>query len=160
MAFPKKGTRQIEVDGILYHYKISKVKHKSDWRAEENELNEEFMKYASYYGLGEVKDATINIAVQLAEQPVSGLFVKIHTLIVNGFMGPEQIIEITPFMVTKLIRKGLKEGWNSSGKGDYRIVLAQKSTKERTPVILQLPSMNEGADSYKNLEKPVEIELF
>ena len=56
MSISKKGLRSISVDGIEYIYKVSKVKKKSDWRAQENELDETFMKYASYYGLGNVKD--------------------------------------------------------------------------------------------------------
>ncbi|MEL6557347.1 MAG: hypothetical protein AAFQ94_04135 [Bacteroidota bacterium] len=159
MSLSNKGSRNIEVDGIQYIFKVSKVKRKSDWRTQSNELDETFMKYASYYGLGNVKDATINVVIELASTPVSKLFVKIHTLIVDGFMGPPQIISITPKLVAHLLRKGLKEGWKPDHKGDHQIELIQQKLDQKKPLILQLPNMNEEATSYENLEKPMEIYL-
>ena len=117
------------------------------------------MKYASYYGLGNVQDATINVVIELAITPVSKLLVKIHFLIVDGFMGPEQIISIKPKLVTQLIKKGLIEGWNPGYKGDHQIELIQQKSEQEKPVILQLPNMNEEATTYENLEKPMEIYL-
>ena len=71
MAISKKGSRKITVADVNYLYKVSKLKKKSDWREQQNELDETFMKYASYYGLGKVKDATINVVVQAEERPLS-----------------------------------------------------------------------------------------
>ncbi|MEM8886758.1 MAG: hypothetical protein AAGD28_02150 [Bacteroidota bacterium] len=159
MAISKKGSRKITVADIDYLFKVSKLKKKSDWREQQNELDETFMKYASYYGLGRVKDATINLVVQSTENPISHLFVKFHTLQVAGFMGSEQILEIKPAMVAKLIQKALNEGWKPNEKGDHRITLAQKWQENKSPVILQLPGMNEDADDYPNLDKPKEIDL-
>jgi len=156
MAFPKKGKRKIEIEGVQYLFKISKIKQKSNWRIQENELDNTFMKYASYYGLGKVKDATINIAVQLAFNPVSNLYVKCYTLIVDGFMGPEQIIEITPSMVLKLVNKSIKDGWKPNQKGDFRMEIAQKWTKSKKPTILQLPDMNAEIENYENKDKSIE----
>ncbi|MEL6255780.1 MAG: hypothetical protein AAFR87_27490, partial [Bacteroidota bacterium] len=149
----------ITVKNINYLYKVSKLKKKSDWREQHNELDETFMKYASYYGLGKVKDATLNLVVQSAEKPTSHLFIKCHTLQVAGFMGPEQIQEIKPAMVAKLIQKAIEEGWEPNEKGDHRITLAQKWQENKSPVILQLPQMNEEIGDYPNLEKPIEIDL-
>ncbi|MDW3652717.1 MAG: hypothetical protein R8P61_36905 [Bacteroidia bacterium] len=159
MAISKKGSRKITVANTDYLYKVSKLKKKSDWREQQNELDETFMKYASYYGLGKVKDATINLVVQSADLPRSHLFVKFHTLQVAGFMGPEQILEIKPALVAKLIEKALKEGWRAKQKGDHRFTLAQKWQENKKPVILQLPQMNKEAGTYENLEKPIEIDL-
>jgi len=159
MAFPKKGSRTIVVDGINYLYRVSKIKKKSDWRSEDNELDSTFKSYAKYYGLGSVKDATINIAIQLKTDPVSAMYIKFHTLIVAGFMGPEQILEIKPNQVAQLIQQGLNIGWNPNAKGDFRLELAQKYMDEKKPVILQLPNMNETVTGYENLDRPVEIEL-
>ena len=159
MAFPKKGSRHIEVDGISFIYKISKIKPKSDWRQEDNELDENFMKYAQYYGLGSVRDATINIAIQSMDDSISIMFIKCHTLLVDGFLGPEQIIQIKPNQVSQLIRKGLNDGWNPNKKGDYRLEVVQKCTNEKKPVILQLPGMNENISDYENLERLIEINI-
>lgn len=159
MAFPKKGTRKIEVEGNQFFYKISKLKKKSDWRLQENELDEKFMKYASHYGLGMVKDATINIAVQLASNPISNMYIKFHTVIVDGFMGAEQIIEIKPNMISRLIQKGMNDGWDPERQGDFRMELAQKWADQKAPVILQLPNMNEDVGDCENLEEPIEIKI-
>ncbi|WP_044208691.1 hypothetical protein [Flammeovirga sp. OC4] len=128
MAFPKKGSRNIEVDGIRFQYKISKLKPISDWRQEGNELNDNFKKYAQQYGLGSVRDATINVVIQSMDNSVSSMFIKCHTLLIDGFLGPEQVIQIKPNQVSQLIRKGLNDGWNPNKKGDYRLELAQKWT--------------------------------
>lgn len=118
MSLSKKGSRSIEVNGIKYHFKVSKVKKKSDWRKQSNELDETFMKYASYYNLGNVRDATINVVIELASAPASRMLVKIHTLIVDGFMGSEQIISITPKLVEQLTKNSLTDGWDPHKKGD------------------------------------------
>lgn len=157
MAFSKKGSRNIEIEGIRFLYKISKVKPKSDWRSEDNELDKTFMKYAKHYGLGDVKDATINIVIQSASNPSSSMFIKCHTLLVDGFMGQEQIIQIKPNQISQLIKKGLQNGWNPNKKGDYRLELVQKWTHEKKPVLLQLPNMNHDIKDYENLEQPIEI---
>ncbi|MEM6800489.1 MAG: hypothetical protein AAF696_03740, partial [Bacteroidota bacterium] len=159
MAISKKGARKIHVNGVDYLYKVSKVKKKSVWREQNDELNDTFMKYASYFGLGEVRDITINIVVQLSDRPVSTYFIKIHTLLVSGFMGPEQITQIKPKFVRELIFKGLKDGWNPAKEGDARLTILESQTKEHQPLILQLPDMNEGVEDYQNLERPIEIKL-
>ena len=67
MAISKKGTKKIVVNDVEYLYKVSKVKYKREWRNQEDELDDTFMKYASYYGLGKVADANINIVIQLMD---------------------------------------------------------------------------------------------
>ena len=160
MAFPKKGTRKIEVEGYKFCYKVSKLKKKSDWRIPEKELDDKFSKYASYYGLGMVKDANINVAIQLISNPLSSMYIKCHTIIVDGFMGAEQIIQIKPNLISFLIQREINNGWNPETKGDLRIELAQKWIDKKTPVILQLPNMNNDIINYDNLERPIEIKLI
>lgn len=159
MAISKKGSRKINVNGVEYLYKVSKIKKKSEWRKQEDELNDTFTKYANHYGLGKVKDITINIVIQLESNPVSNFFVKINSILVDGFMGSEQITQITPKFVSQLISKGLNDGWKPSLKGDYRISILETKTKEKEPVILQIPNMNEGIENYQNLERPFEIKI-
>lgn len=159
MAIPKKGARKIIVNKTEFLYKVSKVRSKGEWREQDKELNDTFVQYASYYDLGNVKDSYINIAIQRFENPTSSMFIKIHTLLIDGFMGPEQIITITPNFISKLIVKGLSEGWNPLKKGDYRLTLVDKPSKDREPIILQLPNMNETIQDYKNLEKPKEVKI-
>lgn len=159
MAIAKKGSRSIVVDNVAYIYKVSKLKAKSDWRKEQDELDPVFMQYAAYYGLGEVKDATLNVLVQLKEQPVSNLYIKLHTVLVHGFLGPEQLVKIKPGMVRAFILRALEEGWDPATKGDHHLDIVQQKSKDNQPVILQLPNMNQGITDYKNLEKPVEIQI-
>ena len=129
MAISKNGSRKIIVDEVKYLYKVSKIKNKSGWREQEDELDDTFMKYASYYGLGKVKDITINIVIQLMENPVSNMFIKFNTILVDGFMGAEQITQIKPKLISELINKGLNDGWKPSEKGDYRLSLLETQTK-------------------------------
>ncbi len=50
MAVSKKGARKIRIGQVDYLYKVSKIKGKSDWREQRNELDDTFMKYAACYG--------------------------------------------------------------------------------------------------------------
>ena len=159
MAISNKGSRKINVNSVDYSYKVSKINKKSDWRDQADELNDTFAKYAEYYGLGKVKDITINIVIQLKHKPVSNLFIKINSILIDGFLGPEQITQIKPKLVSELIGKGLNDGWKPSIKGDYRINILETKTKEKEPVILQIPNLNEGIENYQNLEKPIEIKI-
>lgn len=159
MAISKKGSRSINVNGVEYLYKVSKIKKKSEWREQDNELNDTFIKYASHYGLGKVKDITINVVIQLKDNPVSNFFIKVNSILVDGFMGAEQITQIKPKLIADLITRGLKNGWKPSLKGDYRINILETQTKDKEPIILQIPNMNEGIKNYQNLEKPIEIKI-
>jgi len=159
MAISKKGARTINVNGVEYLYKVSKIKKKSEWREQEEELNDTFTKYANHFGLGKVKDITINIAIQLKENPSSSFFIKINTILVDGFLGAEQITQIKPKFISELISKGLNDGWKPSLKGDYRINILETKTKEKEPMILQIPNMNEEIENYQNLEKPIVIKI-
>lgn len=159
MAISKKGARRIIVKDVEYLYKVSKINKKSDWRDQKDEVDETFMKYATYYGLGQVKDITINVVIQLMENPISSMFVKFQTILIDGFMGAEQITQIKPNLIAQLILKGMKDGWQPSKKGDYRMNIIEQYTKDKKPIILQLPNMNEKIDDYQNLKKPFEIKI-
>lgn len=159
MAIPKKGSRKIIVDDIEYIYRVSKPKKKSDWREEENELNENFLNYAQHYGLGQVMDVNFGIVIQLSKKPVSNIFVKYHSIVIDGFLGIEQITQIKPNLIAHLIKTALLDGWNPSEKGDYRLTLAEQNTKDKEPIVLQLPDMNNSITDYTNIDRPVKIEL-
>lgn len=158
MALSKKGTRKIEVDGNHFLYKISKLKSKTDWRAQKDELDDTFMKHARHYGLGNVKDASIHIVIQSATNPISKMYIACHTLIVDGFMGPEQIIQITPKLISILLKKGIKNGWDPTKKEDFKMEIIQKNTHKKKPVILEFPHGTSIKD-YENLNTLIEIHL-
>jgi hypothetical protein len=159
MAISKKGSRKIIVDNIEYLYKISKVKQKSEWREQEDELDDIFMRYANYYGLGKVKNISINIVIQLKEHPISSFFIKFNTILVDGFMGAEQITQIKPKFISQLIHKGLNDGWKPNKKGNYRLNLLEKNTKETKKVVFQLPNMDEYLHNSENIEALIKTEL-
>lgn len=159
MAISKKGSRILKINGEIYLYKISKIKKKSDWRDSKNELNENFIKIADYYGLGKVKDITINIVVQLRENPRSTFFIKIHTILVDGFMGPEQITQIKPQLVKQLIIKSLSDGWDPNEKGDFRLNILETKTKNKEPIFLLLPDQSLQILDYKKIHQLKEIKI-
>jgi len=136
MAIAKKGARKITINQITYLFKVSKIKKKSDWRAQNDELDETFLKYARYNGIGQVKDITINIVIQLAENPISKMLIKINTILINGFMGAEQITQVKPKLIAELVNIGLNNGWKPSLKGDYRLNLLETNAKAKKPILL------------------------
>jgi hypothetical protein len=138
MAVSKKGARKIRIGQVDYLYKVSKIKGKSDWREQRNELDDTFMKYAACYGLGQVQDSTIDIVIQLYDNPISSMFIRIHTILVDGFLGPEQIIKIKPNFIAQLITTTLDGKWNPYEKGDYRLTIAEKQSKEEKPIEIKI----------------------
>lgn len=160
MAIPRKGTRKIVVENTSYVFKVSKPRKKSDWRVQKNELDKTFMNYARHYGLGNVKDVTFGIVIQLLDNPVSSIFIKYHSILVDGFLGSEQLTQIQPNFISYIITKAINDGWNPSKKGNFRLNIAEQNTNEKKHVILLLPNMNEGPENYENLDKPVEIVLI
>ena len=44
--------------------------------------------------MGKVKDVTINVVIQYKEEPASSMFIKCHIIVVDGFMGIEQITDL------------------------------------------------------------------
>jgi len=136
MAISKKGTRSIQIDAIHYLYKISKGNPKAPWRESEDELDENFMRYARYYGLGSVKDITINVVVQVAESPLSNLYVKIQTQLIDGFMGSEQSLQLQPKHIAEFIEKGLEAGWKPNRKGDVHLIFNALSKGNQTTLHL------------------------
>lgn len=159
MAISKKGLRKITVNDCCFVYKVSKGKDLSDWRDSKNELDTTFQKHANRYGLGAVKDINFNIVVQSKERAQSKLLVSIKTILVDGFLGPEQTIQIKPQQIASLITKALKEGWNPHIKGDYKLSLQDNDTNEKTPVILQLPNMNEDLTDYENIDRAIDLKI-
>lgn len=153
MAISRQGMRNMKLDGVSYHYKISKIKKKSDWRKQQDELDDEFMKYARYYGLDDVREITINVVVQLADVPVSNLFIKCHSLLIDGFMGPAQILDLTQSIIVKFIKKALEEGWAPNKKGDFRAQWIHQNTKSSTPVFQQLFTENNDRNNISSKKK-------
>lgn len=159
MAISKKGTRVITVDDVEYLYKVSKVKKKSDWRKDENKLNDEFLKHAKKYGLGNLKDITINIVAQLKNSPTSNLYVKINTVLVDSFMGAEQVTQIKPQFVAKLIQDAIFDGWKPTDRKDYRLTISDTDIKTKQPIILNLSGEIDDAKKYKNVDYAKKIDL-
>ena len=159
MALAKKGTRRISVGQTEYIYKVSRIKKTSELRSGEKELEETFLKFARYYGLGQVMDAVINIVVQLEDNPSSSLFVKCKTIIVDGFMGFEQVLSIKPSLVAGLITQAMEEGWNPERRGDYRMNVAQCFEKGASPQVLLLPEIEQSTGEYGNVVRICEVNL-
>ena len=54
----------------------------------------------------------------------------------------------------------MEDGWQPNEKGDYRLNLIEKQTKDKEPMILQLPNiMNEGIEDYENIDRAIEVEI-
>ncbi len=160
MAFSKRGSRRITVDQQLYLYKVGRIKKKSDWRPAGNgELDDSFLNIARHYGLGDVADATLTIAIQAKVDAASSMFVKFYSILVDGFMGSEQVLTVTPAVVASLIRHGLEKGWKPSEKGDVRIEIIEKRDNDHKPVLLLFPNTPSQLDNYENLIPLVEVNI-
>lgn len=139
MSISKKGLRKITVDNCEYVFKISKYKKCSAWKSELQELDDEFLKYAKFYGLGSIMDVVFNIVISINdEHQKSSLFIKYYSIVIDGFLGPDQISEIKPKLISKLIRKAVQEGWNPCEKSDFRYDLVEKFRKDKANEVFQI----------------------
>lgn len=57
--------------------------------------------------MGKVKDVTINVVIQYKEEPASSMFIKCHIIVVDGFMGIEQITDLSGNIPERKIRNRL-----------------------------------------------------
>lgn len=100
MTMPRKGSRRIVVAGIPYRWHVSRWKRISGWSPASLELlDRRWLEQARRFGLGDVADVTFSIAVELWDNPVSRIRVRYYAMIIDGFLGPEQLTQIKPQLV-------------------------------------------------------------
>ncbi|WLQ16402.1 hypothetical protein O5O45_10775 [Hahella aquimaris] len=121
MAMPKKGSREISVDGIDYRWRVSRYRIISDWRKETEVLDERYLKAAERYGLGQVADVVFKITVELRNNPASVISVNYFGLVVDGFLGIDQLVSIKPKLVSEIIRASIQAGWNPESQGNHTV---------------------------------------
>ena len=74
-------------------------------------------------------------------------------------MGAEQILKVTPKLISNLILEALDNNWNPAKKEDHRMNIVEKHSKNKEPVILKLPDLELEINNYQNIDKPYEIKL-
>ncbi len=160
MGILKVGSRKITVDGVDYRWRVPRYKKLSDWKNGSNVLSEEYMKVAEYYGLGKVADIVLNIPIELYSNPKSKIELKYFGLCIDGFLGREQLIQIKPQLIVKVIDKALSDGWNPNLKGNYKLKLYENSSEKYKPAILLFPDeTNDTIKNYVNVVTLVEVSL-
>ncbi|MDP9849541.1 hypothetical protein [Streptosporangium lutulentum] len=94
MAMPKKGTRLITVDGIVYRWR---VRHKPTY----NQGN---------------SWSPLSFAVERAEEPGGVLVVSLPCARPDNWRG-ERTIALRPILAGRCIRRAVEQGWNSRKPG-------------------------------------------
>lgn len=107
-------------------------------------MDEEFMRYARYYGLGSVSDIVFNVPVELYKNPGSKIVITFYALRVDGFHGPEQLMMIKPGLIARLIKICIGAGWNPKEKGDFKVKLFASPVVGETSVLILSPKPNTG----------------
>ena len=157
MTIPKKGSRKISVDGVDYRWIVSKYKIISDWRKETELLDEQYLQAASKFGLGDVADVVFGIAIELAENPVSIISAKYFGLVVDGFLGIEQLVSIKPKLISEIIQYSIKAGWNPNVRGNHVLEIVENTKEKHRPALLLLPGFGNNIKNYDNHVKMVQI---
>lgn len=166
MAIAKKGLRKITVDKAVYFYKISEPLIKSDFNYNPDvQLNPEFMQYAVCYGLGKTAVSTINIII-FNDVHHAKLLVKIYTPLVDSFMDYEQLLTVTPKLVTEFIQKASSMGWLTHSTSDLHLTFHHKDIEIQQPTIDELefePKENKAKNRFNsrascgNVERGMEL---
>ena len=126
-------------------------------------LDEVYYKIAAQYGLGQVADVVFNIPIELYHEPKSKILAKYFGIIIDGFLGIEQVAQIKPGLVTNIIRESLRNGWNPSAKGDYMVEIFEReaiggSAEKLRPAVNVMPGINEASMlEYDNLIRLIEV---
>ena len=158
MGIPKKGARKLIVKDIEYRWRVSRYRLVSDWRIDTEIVDKKYLGVAKQFGLGDVADVIFTIAIERYNEPQSKLIVKYYGLIIDGFLGPEQLVQIKPSLVKTLILESLSHGWHPGQKGDFTLDLFENTGSKLRPAILVLPGINDSIRDYENLIKPIKLE--
>ncbi|MEM9220726.1 MAG: hypothetical protein AAGD25_41215 [Cyanobacteria bacterium P01_F01_bin.150] len=157
MSLPKKGSKKIHVNGSDYRWLGSKWNKVSDWRADREFVDEEFLAIAQKFGLGDTADVYFNLVIEKHENPVSKIAVKYFGKVIDGFLGIEQFTQIKPSLVSKVIGQALESGWNPDQKGDFALEIYENSGEKHRPAVLALPGLNDEVKNYEKIIKPIQI---
>jgi hypothetical protein len=158
MAIVKKGSRKIAVEGIEYRWRVSKYRNVSNWRHDSNVIDGVYQAAAKQYGLGDIANVVFNIPVELYENPVSKIMIKYYGIVVDGFLGIEQLGSIKPTLISQIIKESLLSGWLPNSKGDYSIEVVENTGESHRPAILLLPGFGPDIKNYDNQIKLIQIQ--
>jgi len=141
MAITKKGSKKIIVRGIVFRWRVNAYRIKSVWKSGKETLSNEYLAAATPFRLGDVQDIVFNVPVELYDQPVSKIMITGFSHCIDGFMGPEQIMEIKPKTIANIIERMLDDGWDPSKKGDRNAELHDHNDDKHNPIVLIIPGV-------------------
>jgi len=144
MAMARKGSRKITVAGIDYRWRVNRPRRISDWRMERERLDEKFCAIAEQYGLREVADVVFHIPIELYSEPTSKILVKYFGLVVDGFLGIEQVTKVKPSLIAEIIREALQNGWQPEEKEDVIVEIFDNSAQQHCPAVMVMLGKNES----------------
>ncbi len=132
-------------------YLISQ-KNLSDWYLEPKLLDKAWLKKASLYGLGAVRDVCLTVGIKCDDSPI--LKAMIYTKLLDGFLGPDPLKEVDEVYVSQLIEEAKKQGWPNK----ENLVIKMKEVFQGTqkPTLVALSNMNADIE-YENIDQPVII---
>lgn len=99
MAIPKKGSRKIVVDDVVYRWRIR-------WKPS----------YAQ-----ECEDANLNAAAELYENPQSVLHIAFPWARYNEIFGTA-VKPVTPKYIESVIKDALKSGWKPTDVKNFHVI--------------------------------------
>ncbi|MBK9001161.1 MAG: hypothetical protein IPM35_36025 [Myxococcales bacterium] len=158
MTLAKKGARKIVVAGVAYRWHVSRWRRVSDWTpARAGLVDEGWLDRAEKLGLGRVADVTFTIAVERYDRPASKLLTTYHALVVDGFLGPEQLTRIQPRLVGRIVAHAVESGWDPGGSRDFRMEIVENSGKPHRPALLVVPGVVQDDPGYERRVVPIRI---
>jgi hypothetical protein len=158
MTMPRKGSRRIVVAGTAYRWHVSRWRKISGWSPASLELlDPRWLEQARRFGLGDVADVTFNIAVELHDEPVSRIRARYYAMIVDGFLGFEQLTQIKPQLIRTILERALAAGWIPDKRGDFSLEIVENTGREWRPALMVLPGLNDDIEGYENRMIPIRV---
>jgi len=100
MAIPKKGSRKIVVDDVIYRWRIR-------WKPTYDQ---------------DCHDHCLCAAVELYENPQNVLHIAFSWARYNKLYPPFELEPVTPKHIEAAVKDALKEGWSPTGTGNFQVV--------------------------------------
>jgi len=152
-------SRKIHVNGQDFRWKIQWKECCSEPYIDASAVDPKFLEMAQRYGLGSVINIILHATIKLYDKAVSTIHVKYHGISIDGFMGLEDKLQITPKIIANIIQESMQYGWHPKQKKDFTFEFFEKRISKAKPAVLVLPNFNEDIGDYDNIINVVKLDI-
>lgn len=153
-------SRKIHVNGQDFRWRIQGKEYCNDYYIDKNAVDSKFLEIAQRYGLGSVRNIILHVTIKLYNKAVSTIHVQYHGISIDGFMGPEDSLQITPKIIANIIQESIHYGWHPKQKKDFTFEFFEQRASKTKPAVLVIPNFNNDiVDDYDNIIDATKLDV-